>query len=165
MYKHIVIDHAGTAENVEFDWKVLSKHKKPLERQLAEAIQIDRKPKNVNLNSKNEYFKQSTKRIEIVKDTNSEQCEYCSRKFLSLSDLENHEKDIHIRYKCKMCDYKAFGRKDLALHMNELHKDQIDNIPTSVRNKMTYKTMVTDILISCCYGYAHKKHTGKKALA
>ena len=30
-----------------------------------------------------------------------------------------------------MCDYEAFGRKDFKLHMNEVHKDQIYNIPTS----------------------------------
>ena len=134
MHKHIIKDHGGIAENVEFDWKVLSKHKKPLERQLAEAIQIDRKPRNVNLNSKSEYFKQSTQRIEVVKDSKSEQCEYCGRKFQSLADLEFHEIDVHIKYKCKVCDYEAFGRKDLKLHMNDIHNDYISNMPTSASN-------------------------------
>ena len=113
---------------------VLSKHWKPLERQLAEAIQIDRKPRNVNLNSKSEYFKQSTQRIEVIKDSKSEQCEYCGRKFQSLADLEIHEIDVHIKYKCKVCDYEAFGRKDLKLHMNDIHKDYISNMPTSASN-------------------------------
>ena len=53
MYKHVTKEHNGNVENVNFDWKVLSKHKKPLQRQLAEAINIDKKSPDVNLNSKN----------------------------------------------------------------------------------------------------------------
>ena len=123
MYKHISKEHDSNVENVNFDWKVISKHKKPLQRQLAEAIRIDKKTPEVNLNSKNEYFKQSVKRIEIVNDGLREQCEYCSRKFNSVKELEIHEIDFHIKYSCKKCEYKAFGRKDLDHHMSSAHNE------------------------------------------
>ena len=121
MYKHMMKEHGDDVTNVEFDWKVLSKHQKPLQRQLAEAIQIDKKSPEVNLNSKNEFFKQSIKRIEIVKEGFKEQCEYCSRKLNNLKELENHEIDFHIKFDCKKCDYNAFGRKDLSVHMSSKH--------------------------------------------
>ena len=124
MYKHICKDHEGIGTNVEFDWRVLSKHNKPLQRQLAEAIQIDKKASDVNLNSKNEYFKHSNKRIDVVQDTCKEQCEYCGRKFHNLKELENHEIDQHIRYSCKQCQYHSFGRRDLNQHVKSNHESQ-----------------------------------------
>ena len=124
MYKHVAKQHNGNGENVDFDWKVLSKHKKPLQRQLAEAIKIDKKSPEVNLNSKNEYFKHNVQRLDIVRDGWTEECEYCSRKFNNLKELEIHEIDFHIKYKCKKCEYQAFGQKDLDRHTNSTHNVQ-----------------------------------------
>ena len=127
MYKHMMKEHGNDLNNVEFDWKVVSKHQKPLQRQLAEAIKIDKKSSEVNLNSKNEYFKHNIKRIEIVKEGYTEQCEYCSRKLNNLKELENHEIDMHIKFDCKKCEYEAFGRKDLNQHMSSKHGIQERN--------------------------------------
>ena len=57
MHKHIVSDHAGNIEDVTFDWKVLGKFQKPLQRQLDEAINIEGNSKESSLNSKSEYYK------------------------------------------------------------------------------------------------------------
>ena len=55
MRKHVDNEHEGNGENVEFQWKVTGTFKKPLQRQLTEAVKISRKPNEENLNSKNEY--------------------------------------------------------------------------------------------------------------
>ena len=53
-------------QRCKLTWKVLRKHKKPLQRQLHEAINIDKKSPIENLNSKNEFNGQSVKRLAIV---------------------------------------------------------------------------------------------------
>ena len=55
MRKHVDNEHEGNGENVEFQWKVTGTFKKPLQRQLTEAVKISRKPNEENLNSKNEW--------------------------------------------------------------------------------------------------------------
>ena len=125
MHKHVSKEHADNVEKVTFDWEVISKHKKPLQRQLAEAVKINKKSQEVNLNSKNEYFKHNVQRIEIVRDGWTVQCEYCSRKFNNLKELEIHEIDFHIKYNCKKCEYQSFGKKDLNQHISSIHDIQM----------------------------------------
>ena len=79
----------------------------------------------MNLNSKNEYFKHSVQRIEIVRDGWTVQCEYYSRKFNNLKELEIHEIDFHIKYNCKKCEYQSFGKKDLNQHISSIHDIQM----------------------------------------
>ena len=47
MHKHIMKEHKGKAHEVDFDWKIVGKYRKPLSRQLAEAIEIEKNPKTV----------------------------------------------------------------------------------------------------------------------
>ena len=90
-------------------------------RQLLEAILIDKKSKDVNLNSKNEYFSQSVKRIGLNSAGDKEECGYCGRKFAKIDDLQTHEENFHTKSKCNTCDYVSFGKKDLAYHTQNMH--------------------------------------------
>ena len=54
MLKHVNKEHNGHKEHVKFPFKVLRKHKKPLERQLDEAVNMNRKKPAENLNTKYE---------------------------------------------------------------------------------------------------------------
>ena len=65
MHKHVLKNHKGNSDVVIFDWKIKGKYKKPLSRQLAEAILIDKKSTNMNMNSKNEFFSYSVTRPEV----------------------------------------------------------------------------------------------------
>ena len=52
MVKHVNKEHEGNKDSVEFTWKVLRKHMKPLERQVAKAVNISKKKDEENINSK-----------------------------------------------------------------------------------------------------------------
>ena len=121
MNKHVMKDHEGNPTGVTFDWKIKGNHQKPLRRQLLEAILIDNKSKDVNLNSKNEYFSQSVKRIGLNSAGDKEECGYCGRKFAKIDDLQTHEENFHTKSKCNTCDYVSFGKKDLAYHTQNMH--------------------------------------------
>ena len=121
MHKHIMIEHEGKAHEVEFDWKIVGKYRKPLSRQLAEAIEIDKKPKDSNLNSKNEYFRHSVKKISLSNSDGKEDCAYCGKKLNGIEDLQIHEKDFHTRQKCSKCEYVSVGQKDLQYHTKAKH--------------------------------------------
>ena len=71
--------------------------------------------------SKKEYFHHNVRKIGLNDEEKTFQCDYCSRKFESVFELENHEKHVHIRYKCKKCDYLSFGKRDLQDHTDILH--------------------------------------------
>ena len=114
-------EHGGKCDEVQFEWGIVGKFPKPLTRQLNEAICIEKKTDDQNLNSKYEYFKQNIRRIDINKEENEVQCEFCSRIFRKVSELEDHEKYVHIRYKCTNCSYLSFGEKDLVEHRNSTH--------------------------------------------
>ena len=59
MYKHSVSEHSGECDETDFSWKVLSKHRKTLHRQISEAVNISSKLPCENLNSKSEFNGQS----------------------------------------------------------------------------------------------------------
>ena len=64
MWKHIQSEHANeNTENITFSWKVSSKMRKPLERQLTESVRIARAAPEENLNSKSEFNSYSIKRL------------------------------------------------------------------------------------------------------
>ena len=117
----MIEDHEGDSTGVTFDWKIKGKYQKPLSRQLAEAILIDKKSKDVNLNSKTEYFSHSVKRIGLNSAGDKEECGYCGRKFAKIDDLQTHEENFHTKSKCNTCDYVSFGKKDLAYHTQNMH--------------------------------------------
>ena len=53
MWKHIQSEHkTEQPQDITFSWKVSGTMRKPLERQLTEAVNISRAPANTNLNLK-----------------------------------------------------------------------------------------------------------------
>ena len=124
MNNHLLSEHKENPEEVEFEWKVIGKHRKPLLRQLDEAVNINRIPKEENMNSKFEYFKQNIRRIGIENNENDHQCNYCGRLVATVTELEEHKKYIHIRFQCDCtdCDYVSFGERDLDNHRNATHR-------------------------------------------
>ena len=121
MYKHIMKEHKDQQHEVQFEWGINGKFVKPLERQLNEALCIEKTSMKESLNSKHEYFHHNVRKIGLSSVEQTQQCEYCSRKFQSISELENHEKHFHIRYKCQECDYMSFGMIDLKDHTEIVH--------------------------------------------
>ena len=122
MNKHIMEAHAGNVQEVVFDWKIIGQYQKPLSRQLAEAINIDKKSKEESLNSKHEYFKHSIKKLELNQGENKEECAYCGRKFKKIEDLQTHETEFHMEKKCQHCEYIGIGQKDLTYHTKTKHQ-------------------------------------------
>ena len=97
---------------------------KPLLRQIDEAVNINRKSKEENLNSKTEYFKQNIRRFAIDNNEDDQLCNYCGRLMATLTELAEHKKYIHIRFQCDCadCDYISFGERDLDFHRNSTHR-------------------------------------------
>ena len=63
--KHIEEEHPSNKDEIKFSWKIIKKHKKPLQRQLHEAVRIKHKCEGESLNSKYEYLSQRINRINI----------------------------------------------------------------------------------------------------
>ena len=125
MHKHIQKEHEGKHNEVTFRWNVIGQFQKPLSRQLYEAICIDKKAEDVNLNSKNEYFRHTTKKITINKDETDQQCDFCGRVLKTMNELVKHEELFHKRIPCSKnnCDYICFGEYDLQQHKQVSHKN------------------------------------------
>ena len=118
MLKHIEKEHDGKVEDVEFEWDVIGSFPKPLLRQLNEAICIEHKNEDENLNIKNEYFKNYASRLTSLFKF---QCEFCSKKLEEEEDLKNHIKEVHVRIQCENCPYLSFGKKDMKQHEKYSH--------------------------------------------
>ena len=73
------------------------------------------------MNSKNEFFSHSVKRIGLNSAGNNEECGYCGRKFAKVNDLQQHEKDFHTKMKCNACEYNSVGKKDPEYHIKSKH--------------------------------------------
>ena len=56
MYRHIIEDHQNEETETSFRMKITGRFKKPMIRQLDEAIRIQRKDPKALLNSKKEYY-------------------------------------------------------------------------------------------------------------
>ena len=126
MLKHVNNEHNGEKDNVEFKWKVVRKHNKPLERQVSEAVNIDMKKEEENLNSKSEFNHQSLRRLCIDRKRESLfDCKTCGALFENIGDVNEHTKMFHAKYKCIQCDYSAIGDRDLKYHVQVTHKSTI----------------------------------------
>ena len=122
MYRHIQEEHEGNIKNAEFEWGICGKFVKPVERQLSEAINIERASIAECLNSKMEYFHHNVRKI-AMSNAEKEQCNSCGRKFESVNDLNDHNKQFHMRFKCSQCEYISFGEKDIKSHKIIVHMD------------------------------------------
>ena len=121
MLKHMQTDHDKDVKNVEFTWNVLGKFRKPMRRQLTEAIHIEKAGKNA-LNLKNEYFKVNMNTIKLSNKEEEFVCNKCSRTFEDVKSLLDHKRVTHDRVKCQKCNFISFGSKDLERHSSEKHK-------------------------------------------
>ena len=131
MYKHIEKEHNGKTDEADFKWKVIGSFKKPMLRQLSEAIEIDNTEDEECLNLKSEYFSHKINRLEMVQEVKNKnkplQCNYCSQAQTSFESLKQHIEDFHKRFKCKTCDHNTFGKKGLKYHENAYHSQTKQN--------------------------------------
>ena len=97
MLKHIQNEHNG--DKCDFTWKVMSKFKKPMQRQLSEAINVENRNTNELMNLKNEYFKNNIKGIDLYKKQSI--CKYCSLELENVEELTSHISYVHKQYKCQ----------------------------------------------------------------
>ena len=91
---------------VEFAWKVMRKHKKLVERQLSEAVNINQKPSNENLNSKSEFIGQWLRMVDLERQYN---CNTCGAIFSSTNEMNIHVKKFHEQVKRNECKMQCFG--------------------------------------------------------
>ena len=118
MKKHIDKDHEGNVEGVKFTWKVLMKHRKPLRRQLHEAVNITNKFPDDNLNSKSKFHSQRIKRINLESQFD---CKTCGSMSNSPEQVLSHMKKFHTIFNCNKCQQKCYGESGLKEHMKSNH--------------------------------------------
>ena len=125
MWKHIIDEHNGDPANVSFSWKVTRKCNKPIQRQLCEAVRINRKPNEQNLNTKCEYNGQRLRKINIhndkAHDYHGYNCQICGHEFVRLPEKEGHEKMFHTQKQCTYCTQVQFGERGMTEHVNNFH--------------------------------------------
>ena len=120
MYKHIENEHRNlNGKECDFKWTVLNRFKKPMQRQLSEAINIDNTNSTQLLNLKNEYFKANIKGIDLHNKQFT--CKYCSAICKNSKTLNEHIMMFHKQHDCEKCAYKAFGLDNLRKHKLEKH--------------------------------------------
>ena len=120
MLKHMQNEHSNLeSEECNFKWKVMAKFRKPMQRQLSEAINIENCKNNELMNLKNEYFRNDIKGISLY--NKQVKCKHCSLELGSIDELTSHIEYVHKRYKCQSCEYKAFGTSDLTNHTKISH--------------------------------------------
>ena len=123
MLKHVIKEHDGIKENVKFTWKVVKKHMKPLERQVSEAVNISNKKDGETLNSKSEFNHQTIRRISLDgRPQKKFTCNTCGSMVKQHQELKEHMIMFHEKKQCKVCEYEAFGSKDLMYHTRRTHK-------------------------------------------
>ena len=115
-----VEDYHENKQDVALTWKALRNFQKPLFRLLFEAICIEKKDDSVNLNSKGEYFRCTTKKISMCNNDDN-QCNQCGRKFTNMPSMKKHVRKFHERINCSQCEYNAFGEIDLKHHKQIKH--------------------------------------------
>ena len=118
--KQIENEHADTRNKCEFEWKVINSFRKPMQRQLSEAVYIHNTDKNEVLNLKNEYFSNNIKGLELANSEEEITCNSCGRKF-QRDQFEEHLTAVHRRYNCTKCDYISFGDRDMKNHTTIKH--------------------------------------------
>ena len=125
MMKHVNKDHNGNKDEAEFDWKVLKKHRKPIQRQLQEAVRIQNKTEEETLNSKSEYLGQRIRRLNIDNKTNQHYCQTCGYESSSVESITEHKEKFHdkVNCECEACEYIAYGTRALREHEKESHEN------------------------------------------
>ena len=92
------------------------KHRKPLRRQLHEAVNINNKSPDENLNSKSEFHSQRIKRINLE---NQFDCKTCG----SMSNSPDQASKLHIEvfshFNDKIFDNKCFHKESLYSSENK----------------------------------------------
>ena len=101
---------------------VIGKFRKPMVRQLTEAVLINNTPKQELLNLKNEYFKNKVDHLQISNEDCI--CKKCGLKCNNKDELFDHIRGFHQRFKCDYCEYTSFGSKDLKFHIETVHSDK-----------------------------------------
>ena len=122
MFKHLKNYNGGDVSKADFKWKVIGSFKKPILRQLSEAIEIDNAKDEESLNLKNEYFANKIRKLE-VSESKKYQCNYCSQHQQNYATLMIHIEDHHKKYKCENCEDTVYGRKALMYHENLQHNN------------------------------------------
>ena len=105
----------------------MRKHTKPLQRQIHEAVNINSKSKEENLNSKSEFNSQSIERLSLDTIQKIIDCKICGQLFTSSYEAQNHEELFHSRNKCTLCVYISFGLRDLSEHIKNNHSNNENN--------------------------------------
>ena len=121
MRKHQKNEHENEGEICDFEWNVIGQFKKPLRRQLCEAVLINNTKKSELLNTKCEYFSNRIGKVELVSERTH--CKSCGRMFTSQEELLEHMKAVHERFQCEQCSYISFGDRDMKQHTKVKHGD------------------------------------------
>lgn len=67
------------------------------------------------------------------KKTSKPWCWYCNREFDDEKILLQHQKAKH--FKCHICHKKLFTGPGLQIHCMQVHKENIDKVPNSVKGR------------------------------
>ena len=113
MYKHMTSEHKNNVQDVEFEFKVERKFRKPLQRQLFEAKCIEKTPATSSLNSKDEFNYQALRKLEIQASETPYHCNVCGKSFEVKNNMKNHEKKFHQVHPCDLCKCETFGSSGL----------------------------------------------------
>lgn len=72
----------------------------------------------------NESHSETTELSEDTAAATSNQyvCEYCDKKFTSMSSLKRHLKNVRHAFECKLCTQVFNHREELILHANQVHE-------------------------------------------
>ena len=126
MKQHMINDHAD--KQCDFSWSIVNSFKKPILRQLTEAVNINNTVEKEQMNLKSEYFVNNINKIKLnYEDTNNFTCKICGRKFRIFHEMKKHMHAFHERLDCKNCVYKSIGAKDMELHMKHYHVISTEN--------------------------------------
>ena len=106
---------------MNFKWTVLGSFRKPLTRQITEAVKIRGNQGQQNLNSKNEFNAQKVQKIVIERSKPKYDCSVCGRLFESEREKEQHEVKFHRVLVCEICKETVYGERALQEHINNIH--------------------------------------------
>ena len=107
MKKHLEDEHAE--EPCNFAWSVVNSFRKPMLRQITEAINIKNTSKSSLMNLKQEYFTNDVNGIVLNKKEH--RCKECGKCFDKLPDVKLHLKAMHENINCDQCSHISFGEK------------------------------------------------------
>ena len=133
MFRHKTDDHGG--DEIEWQMKVLNKFpKQPLDRIVEESQNINRREKELSLNSKTEYAKSSIIQVSFTSDNRQEK----EDKMKAKATLQK-ERDRLLQYRQK--DIPEVTRNTT---MNTpKHRNNTFNYPTNTTQTPSVKSLVT----------------------